>query len=134
MRLYGHAHIWGNARVSGSAKVFGNVSIYGSARINGKARVGDNAYIGGDALVSQGDDYLHIDNLYPRFGKYNEYCSVTAFVTRNKAIEVVHTLLMPVTVEEFEAEIEKTYRGTDYMMQYQAVISLIKIWSEINRK
>ena len=133
-QVHGSAVVTGDAWVSGSAEVLGDACIYGTARINGEARVGGNAHIGGDALVSQGDDYLHIDNLYPRFGKYNEYCSVTAFVTRNKTIEVVHTLLMPVTVEEFEAEVEKMYRGTDYMMQYQAVISLIKIWSEINRK
>ena len=52
----------------------------------------------------------------------------------------MHTLSLrslpfsPMTVEEFEAEVEKMYRGTDYMLQYQTVISLIKIWSKINRK
>lgn len=129
-----------NAIISGNAQLHGDVFIYGTACINGEARVGGNAHIGGDALVSHSNDYLHIDNLYPRFDKYNEYYSVTAFVTVNKTIEVMHTLSLrslpfpPVTVEEFEAEIEKTYRETDYMMQYQTVISLIKIWSKINRK
>lgn len=134
-QVHGLAVVTGDVRVSGSAEVFGEAFIYGTACINGEARVGGNAHIGGDALVSHSNDYLHIDNLYPRFDKYNEYYSVTAFVTGDKTIEVEHTsLLTPVTVEEFEAEIEKTYRGTEYMMQYQAVISLIKIWSKINRK
>ena len=134
------AQVSENAIISGNAELHGDAFIYGTACINGEARVGGNAHIGGDALVSHSNDYLHIDNLYPRFGKNNEYYSVTAFVTVSKTIKVMHTLSLrslpfsPMTVEEFEAEVEKTYRGTDYMMQYQAVISLIKIWSKINRK
>ena len=127
----------GNAEVSETAEVFGNAFLYGAARIGDKARVNGNAHICGDALVSRGIDYLNIDNLYRKSIVNGNSYSVTAFVTENKTIRVVHAPSLielpyqPVTIEEFEAEVEKVYGATDFIDQYRAVVSLIKAWKQI---
>lgn len=133
----GGALVTGNAEVSETAEVFGNAFLYGAARIGDKARVNGNAHIGGDALVSRCIDYLNIGNLYRKSNVNGNSYSVTAFVTENKTIRVVHAPSLielpypPVTIEEFEAEVEKVYGATDFIDQYRAVVSLIKAWKQI---
>ena len=141
--MYAHVHgaavITDNAVVSDLAEVFGDAFIYGEACINGEARVWGDAHIGGDALVSRSSDYLYIGNLYPKWVGNGECYSVTAFVTRDKTIGVVHVPSLTsfhfpsaTIIEEYEAEVEKTYGITDYKEQYQAVVSLIKAWSKLH--
>ena len=135
--MYAHVHgaavITDNAVVSDLAEVFGDAFIYGEARVWG------DAHIGGDALVSRSSDYLYIGNLYPKWVGNGECYSVTAFVTRDKTIGVVHVPSLTsfhfpsaTIIEEYEAEVKKTYGITDYKEQYQAVVSLIKAWSKLH--
>ena len=135
----GGALVTGNAEVSETAEVFGNAFLYGAARIGDEARVNGNAHICGDALVSRSSDYLYIGNLYPKWVGNGECYSVTAFVTRDKTIGVVHVPSLTsfhfpsaTIIEEYEAEVKKTYGITDYKEQYQAVVSLIKAWSKLH--
>lgn len=154
-RISGNALIYGNAIVSdraiikddtemkGHAQVSGNAQVYGRACISGYAQVDDyamvygNAHICGDALVSRCIDYLNIGNLHRESNVNGNSYSVTAFVTENKTISVVHAPSLielpypPVTIEEFEAEVEKMYGATVFIDQYRAVVSLIKAWKQI---
>lgn len=121
----GSAHVGGNAWVEGSACVGGNAYIGGDARVGGSARVGGNAWVEGNAkitdnaLINNDDNYICIYPIGSERGVFTAYKNQLGGISCNRGC-------FSGTLEEFEAAVEKTHKGTKYEEEYKLVIELVR--------
>ena len=112
--LSGDAWVSDNAQVSGDARVYGDAWVYGDAQVYGNARVS------GDADLNSNNKHCGFDC----FGSANRHTH--AYLTKENKVEVTCGCFRG-SIEEFEKQVEKTHKGTDYEKQYKAIINVIKI-------
>ena len=118
----GDAWVSGNARVSGNAWVSGNARVYGNAQVYGNAWVYGNARVYGNALIITYTDIQVFQ------GVGSENGTLTAYITKEKTIEITRGCFIG-SLQEFRDAVNNKH-GADSKIgwSYLGIANLIEHW------
>lgn len=142
--VYGHARAYDCARVLGNAKVYDYASVHGSVKIQDNTRIYEHGVVSGSAMVChdaqvhdfalvygneclcQNADIKGIKDVCNFSGFGDDIAVITAFRCADGVVRIKTRRGVYNNVNEFAKDIEKHYRGTEYLGELLAIVEVIQ--------